>query len=100
MCSTRSLPWSPAPHSHLAAAAAGTLVVREAMPMAYVFSYAAQQTAGLATLFRDPEHVEKAFVFAGMPARNGVAAVTMVEAGMTGVADVFDGAPSFLSAFR
>ena len=34
-----------------------------------------------------------------MPARNGVAAATMVEAGFTGVADVFDGAPSFLTAF-
>ena len=82
-----------------AAAAAGTLAVREAAQMAHVLSYAAQQAAGLATLFRDAHHVEKAFVFAGMPARNGVAAATMVEAGFTGVADVFDGAPSFLTAF-
>jgi len=83
-----------------AAAAAGTLAVREAAQMAHVLSYAAQQAAGLATLFRDPDHIEKAFVFAGMPARNGVAAATMVEAGFTGVADAFDGAPSFLTAFR
>ena len=82
-----------------AAAAAGTLAVREGAQMAHVLSYAAQQAAGLATLFRDAHHVEKAFVFAGMPARNGVAAATMVEAGFTGVADVFDGAPSFLTAF-
>jgi 2-methylcitrate dehydratase PrpD len=82
-----------------AAAAAGTLAVPDRIPMTHVLSYAAQQAAGLATLFRDQGHVEKAFVFAGMPARNGVAAATMVELGLTGVRDVFDGTPSFLSAF-
>jgi 2-methylcitrate dehydratase PrpD len=83
-----------------AAAAAGALAIRDPVRMSHVLSYAAQQAAGLATLFRDHGHVEKAFVFAGMPARNGVAAATMVEAGMTGVADVFDGSQSFLSAFE
>ena len=39
----------------------------------------------------DEDHVEKAFDFAGMGARNGVMAVTMVEEGMTGVSDVLDG---------
>ena len=82
-----------------AAAAAGSLALRDRERMAYLLSYAAQQSSGLATLFRDRGHVEKAFVFAGMPARNGVAAATMVEAGMTGVADVFDGSPSFLTAY-
>ena len=82
-----------------AAAAAGMIAVRESTPMRHVLSYAAQQAAGLGTLFRDTGHVEKAFVFAGMPARNGVAAATMVEAGMTGVGNVFDGEPSVLSAF-
>jgi 2-methylcitrate dehydratase PrpD len=82
-----------------AAAAAATLVIHDPVRMAHALSYAAQQASGLATLFRDRGHVEKAFVFAGMPARNGVAAATMVQAGMTGVGDVFDGEPSFLSAF-
>ncbi len=82
-----------------AAVAAASLVVREPERMAHVLSYAAQQSSGLATLFRDRGHVEKAFVFAGMPARNGVAAATMVQSGMTGVADAFDSEPSFLSAY-
>jgi 2-methylcitrate dehydratase PrpD len=82
-----------------AAAAAAALEIRDPARMAHALSYAAQQASGLATLFRDRGHVEKAFVFAGMPARNGVAAATMVEAGMTGVDNVFDGEPSFLSAF-
>jgi len=40
---------------------------------------------------KDEDHIEKAFDFAGMGARNGVTAVGMVQAGLTGVADVLDG---------
>ena len=36
------------------------------------------------------EHVEKAFDFSGMGARNGVTAATMVQMGFTGVWDVLD----------
>jgi 2-methylcitrate dehydratase PrpD len=82
-----------------AAGAAAALAIHDPARMTYALSYAAQQACGLATLFRDRGHIEKAFVFAGMPARNGVAAATMVDAGMTGVGDVFDGAPSFLITF-
>lgn len=57
----------------------------------FALSYAAQQVSGLWSWIDDEEHVEKAFDFAGMGARNGVTAVTMVEAGMTGVPDVLDG---------
>ncbi len=82
-----------------AAAAAGALAVKTPREMASVLSYAAQQTSGLATLFRDREHIEKAFVFAGMPSRNGVAAAMMVRSGLPGVGDVFDGNPTFFTAF-
>ena len=40
---------------------------------------------------KDHDHIEKAFDFAGMGARNGVMAVSMVQAGLTGVDDVLDG---------
>jgi 2-methylcitrate dehydratase PrpD len=40
---------------------------------------------------KDKDHIEKAFDFGGMGARNGVMAVTMVQAGMTGAYDVLDG---------
>jgi 2-methylcitrate dehydratase PrpD len=43
------------------------------------------------------DHIEKAFDFAGMPARNGVTAVTLVQAGFTGVADVSSGRTKFSS---
>jgi 2-methylcitrate dehydratase PrpD len=48
---------------------------------------------------RDPDHIEKAFDFGGMPARNGVAAAAMVAHGFTGVEDVFSGERSFFVAY-
>lgn len=82
-----------------AAAAAASLTGLSAQRVRYVLSFTAQQASGLHCWVRDPDHIEKAFDFGGMPARNAVAAVTMVEAGMTGVDDVFSGDRSFFSAF-
>jgi 2-methylcitrate dehydratase PrpD len=48
---------------------------------------------------RDEEHIEKAFDFGGMPARNGVAAATMVAHGFTGVEDALSGERSFFVAY-
>lgn len=59
--------------------------------MRYAISYAAQQVSGLWSWVGDNEHIEKAFDFSGMGARNGVSAVTMVQAGFTGIRDVLDG---------
>jgi 2-methylcitrate dehydratase PrpD len=82
-----------------AGAAAASLLGLNAEQMRFVLSYAAQQTSGLRTWRRDPEHVEKAFVFSGMSARNGVTAALMIEDGFTGVDDVFSGDPNYLDIF-
>ena len=74
-----------------AAAAAGCIAGFDARRMRWLLSYAAQQTAGITSWRGDKDHIEKAFVFAGMPARNGVYAALMVAAGFTGVEDVFSG---------
>ena len=66
--------------------------------MRYAISYAAQQVSGVWSWVRDAEHVEKAFDFAGMGARNGVTAATMAEAGLTGVWDVLEGEHNVLQA--
>ena len=58
--------------------------------MRFAISYAAQQVSGLWSWVNDEDHIEKAFDFAGMGARNGVMAVGMVESGMTGVDNVLD----------
>jgi 2-methylcitrate dehydratase PrpD len=47
----------------------------------------------------DAEHVEKAFDFGGMPARNGATAATFVSAGFTAVEDVFEGERNFYVAY-
>jgi len=82
-----------------AAAAAGSLVGLDADQVRHLLSYAAQQASGLSNYARDTEHIEKAFLFGGMPARNGAAAATMVAAGMTGVDDVFSGDRNLFFAF-
>jgi 2-methylcitrate dehydratase PrpD len=53
----------------------------------HMLSYCAQQASGSLQWLLDVHHVEKSFVFAGMPARNGVHAALLAEAGFTGVPD-------------
>jgi len=62
-------------------------------------SYTAQQASGVNKWIRDKEHIEKAFVFGGMPARDGVAATIMAQSGFTGVWDSFSGEGNFFNAF-
>jgi 2-methylcitrate dehydratase PrpD len=66
--------------------------------MRYTMSYAIQQVSGVWSWERDVEHVEKAFDFAGMGARNGVTAALMVQLGFTGVEDVLEGEHNALEA--
>ena len=82
-----------------ATAAAGSLagLMKEQFP--YLFSFGVQQASGVMTYARDTEHIEKAFIFGGMPARNGVTAATMVKNGFTGVTDVFSGDGNFFVAY-
>ena len=82
-----------------AAAAAAALAGLKAPQVRHVLSYAAQQASGISCWMRDPEHVEKAFDFGGMPARNGVTAAAMAAHGLSGVEDVFSGERSFFVAY-
>ncbi len=82
-----------------ATAAAAALARLNPGQVRHALSYAAQQASGLSTYMRDTDHIEKAFDFGGMAARNGVSAVTLVKAGCTGVEDVFSGERNFFVAF-
>jgi 2-methylcitrate dehydratase PrpD len=82
-----------------AAAAGASLANLNSIEVSYVLSYAAQQASGIKAWVQSEDHIEKAFDFAGMPARNGVTAVTLVQAGFTGVPDVFQGEQNFLRAY-
>jgi 2-methylcitrate dehydratase PrpD len=82
-----------------AAAAAAALLRFTPEQVRHVLSYAAQQASGVPYWHRDSEHVEKAFDFGGMGARNGVAGALMVAAGCSGVDDAFSGRNHFFTAF-
>jgi 2-methylcitrate dehydratase PrpD len=82
-----------------AAAAAGALAGFCEREVRHLLSFTAQQASGISCWMRDGEHVEKAFDFGGMPARNGVAAATMVAHGFTGVDDVLAGERNFFVAY-
>ncbi len=52
-----------------------------------LISYCSQLASGSRQWMLDIEHIEKAYVFAGIGAQNGLRAALLVEAGFTGVVD-------------
>ena len=82
-----------------AAGAAGSVASLNAQQMRWVLDYAAQQASGIAAWQRDTDHIEKAFVFSGIPARNGVTSAFLVQAGATGVDDIFSGKDNYFEAY-
>jgi 2-methylcitrate dehydratase PrpD len=83
--------------STAAAACAAGLTVQQ---VRWALDYAAEQCSGLGAWQRDTQHIQKAFVFAGMPARNGVTAALLVQSGWTAVDDIFSGEDNFFQAFN
>lgn len=78
------------------AAAAASLIGMDASAVRHVLSYCAQQASGSWQWLLDVRHVEKAFVFAAMGARNGLQAALMVETGFTGLDNCLDAEGSWL----
>jgi 2-methylcitrate dehydratase PrpD len=82
-----------------AAAAAACAAGLDTREMRWVLDYTAQQSSGIAAWRRDTDHIEKAFVFGGMPARNGVTSALLVQLGWNGVDDIFTGADNFFQSY-
>jgi 2-methylcitrate dehydratase PrpD len=82
-----------------AAAAASCAAGLDARQMRWALDYTAQQSSGIRAWRRDVDHIEKAFVFAGMPARSGVTSALLVQSGWNGVDDIFTGADNFFQAY-
>jgi 2-methylcitrate dehydratase PrpD len=82
----------------IAAASAAAMLRLDPRQVRHTFSYAAQQASGIGFWTRDREHVEKAFDFGGMGARNGVMAATMVAMGFSAVEDPFGGRENIYTA--
>jgi len=81
------------------ATAAGTLAALDAMQMGYLISYAAQQASGSRAWVGDDDHIEKAFDYAAMPARNGVTAALLIKSGFTGNRDVLEGDQGIIKTY-
>lgn len=81
------------------AAAAGCAANLSAEQMRWLLDYTAQQSSGIGAWTRDTEHIEKAFVFAGMTARNGVTSALVVHAGFDGLDDIFSGVDNYFLAY-
>jgi 2-methylcitrate dehydratase PrpD len=81
-----------------ATAAASAMLRLDPRGVRHAFSFAAQQASGVPYWERDREHVEKAFDFGGMGARDGVTAATMIASGFTGVDDFLSGSRNLFTA--
>jgi 2-methylcitrate dehydratase PrpD len=81
-----------------AAAAAACAASLDARQMRWALDYTAQQSSGIASWYRDTDHIEKGFVFGGMPARSGVTSAVLVHSGWNAVDDVMAGRDNFLLA--
>ena len=82
------------------AASAACMAGLSAQQMRWLLSYTAQSASGLASWQRDTQHIEKSFDFGGMPARNGITAALLVQAGGTALDDIFSGPDNFIEAFK
>src|SRR3977135_2993759 len=84
-----------------ATAAAGCVAGLNAQQMRWLLDYAAQQAgAGIGSWRRDTDHIEKAFLFGAMGARNGVNAALVVHAGWTGVNDGLSCPNNFWESYK
>src|SRR6266436_1457618 len=83
-----------------AAAAAGCAAGLNVVQMRFLLGYTAHQSSGLGAWNRDTDHIQKAFHFGGMTARSGVTSALIVQAGWTGVEDIFSGKDNFFQAYN
>lgn len=82
-----------------ASGAAAALMQTSEAQVRHQLSYTVQQASGVQCWIRDDQHIEKAFDFGGMAARNALSAATMVAHGFTGVDDALTGYLNFYTAF-
>jgi 2-methylcitrate dehydratase PrpD len=83
-----------------AAAAASCAARLNLQQTRWMLGYTAQQSSGLGAWNRDTQHIQKAFLFGGMNARNGVTSALLVHAGWTGLDDIFSGKDNFFAAYN
>lgn len=82
-----------------AGAAAGALAGFDADAARRLLSYLGHEVSGLSCWMVDHDHVQKAYVFGAMAAKNAIFATLLTQAGWTGVEDVLRGDRTLFVAF-
>lgn len=82
-----------------AAAASAALLGLDAPACARALTFATHLAAGNTCWVRDPAHIEKAFVFAGFPAHNGVKAALLARAGIPASTEPLEGIPGLFAGY-
>lgn len=82
-----------------ATAAASALLGLNGEKTAHALSHAVQMASGNRCWIRDPDHIQKAFIFGGMPAQGGVQAALLAAHGVTGAPQALEGVPGLFAGF-
>jgi 2-methylcitrate dehydratase PrpD len=82
-----------------AGAAASIMMRFDANQAQRMLSYLAQELSGLTCWMEDHDHVQKAYVFGGMAAKNALIAATLTQCGWTGVEEALVGSNRVLDVF-
>lgn len=82
-----------------AAAASAALMGLDAAGCARTLTFAVHLASGSTCWMRDPAHVEKGFVFGGLPAHNGVKAALLGRAGIPTSSAPLEGVPGLFAGY-
>ena len=82
-----------------AAAASAALLGLDADGCARAITFGVHLASGSTCWVRDPAHVEKAFVFGGLPAHNGVKAGLLAATGIPASAEPLEGVPGLFAGY-
>jgi 2-methylcitrate dehydratase PrpD len=82
-----------------AGAAAGALAGFDAAAARRLISYLGHEVSGLSCWMADHDHVQKAYVFGAMAAKNAIFAALLTQSGWTGVDDVLRGDRTLFVAY-
>jgi len=82
-----------------AAAASASLLGLDAAGCARTLTFATHLASGSTCWVRDPAHIEKGFVFGGLPAHNGVKAALLGRTGIPTSTEPLEGTPGLFAGY-
>ena len=82
-----------------ATAASAALLKLDAAGCARALTFAVHLASGSTCWIRDPAHVEKGFVFGGLPAHSGVKAALLAEVAIATSSEPLEGVPGMFSGY-